>query len=47
MIPSKKNNIKQKYFLRYRPFFWNLGPKSSDTPDPDELSEQSVLKVSN
>ncbi|WP_192938334.1 MULTISPECIES: hypothetical protein [Flagellimonas] len=47
MIPSKKNNLKERYLHRYIPFFWNLGSKSSNNTDTDRLSEQSVLKVSN
>ncbi len=30
MITTKKNNLKERYLLRYRPFFWNLGPKTTE-----------------
>ncbi|MDC6383784.1 hypothetical protein PP180_00275 [Muricauda sp. SK9] len=46
MIPSKKNNLKERYLHRYIPFFWNLGSKSTNHTDTDRLIEQSGLKGS-
>ncbi|MCB0372297.1 MAG: hypothetical protein KDD31_04760 [Muricauda sp.] len=47
MIPIKKNNLKEKYLRRYRPFFWSFGSLGANLSNNDPDVRQYIANKTN